>query len=202
MQNLQAFYFGLVVALSIGPGALIILNRGVQHGFKSAAYSGLGAAAGDFVYGFLAFSAGGWIAQLLLPTQDFLRIISGSFLMAISIYIIAVSSRRHVSPNDEDFSAKQRSLNGDCLSLFAMTLSNPLTIVIFLGFMGNIQGQHKPFNALMYAIFVFLGSLIVQSAIALSGVYLGNWLKQPIYIRYFNRASAVGIFLFGLKNVI
>lgn len=202
MQNLQAFYFGFIVALSIGPGALLILNRGVQHGFKSAAYSGLGAAVGDFVYGFLAFLVGGWAAQLLLSNQNHLKAFSGLFLMAVSIYMIVASSRKHIAPNGKNFSPKQQSLNRDFLSLFMLTLGNPLTIVVFLGFLGSIQGCHSLLDTLICAFFVFLGSLLVQITIALSGVYLGSWLKHPADIRNFNHASAAAIFLFGLTYFI
>ena len=45
---------GFFVALPVGAVAMICINRSLQFGEKSGYYSGLGAAAADMFYGFIA----------------------------------------------------------------------------------------------------------------------------------------------------
>jgi len=50
MPYIQTFIFGITLAISIGPIAILILNRSMNCGLKNGVLSGLGAATADLTY--------------------------------------------------------------------------------------------------------------------------------------------------------
>jgi threonine/homoserine/homoserine lactone efflux protein len=87
------------------------------------------------------------------------------------------------------------------LPTFLLTLVNPATFVIFVGFVPQLPVAGKPALAAWLAFGLFLGSLAVQLALAVSGWLLGAALRGRVWQRSIALAGAAGILVFGLAGL-
>lgn len=194
---LGAFLFGVTVAIAIGPIALLILRAGVERGFAAGARSGLGAATADLIYAIVAFSAGATLVTLLEAHRPTIEATGGCLLIALGMWI-AVCALREPS----DASARAAPLRYGFGATFALTLVNPLTIVIFASFASQVglAGRAWEIGALAFA--VFLGSLVVQLALAAFGAVLHRNIRDHRALAALNLLSGLGIAAFGIHGLL
>ncbi|MDO8648764.1 MAG: LysE family transporter [Candidatus Peregrinibacteria bacterium] len=198
MELQKAFLFGITVAIAVGPIALLIVHRSVNSGFRSGALTGGGVAFANFLYGIVGFSMGSSLLSLIQQYAIYFRVLSSFLLlliaMVLSIHALLDFRRRAV----KDVRAPSRNafLSG-CL----LTLSNPLSLAIYLGFIGQITIRH-PYEILIVAGVCALGDLVVELAIAGTASLLKRLFTHPKTILMLNIASAAGIAYFGLSGVL
>jgi threonine/homoserine/homoserine lactone efflux protein len=70
----KAFVFGVVVAGSIGPIALLIFGTGARRGFATGAFAAIGPALADLGYALAAFSIGALVLPLLAAHEQGIRV--------------------------------------------------------------------------------------------------------------------------------
>ena len=87
------------------------------------------------------------------------------------------------------------------LTVYLLTLVNPLTILIFLGFSGQLEFSGGFAKILLLSFLIFAGSLLVQIVLAAGGAIVGRVLRNPRLIRHLNIASGVLITGFGVYGV-
>ncbi len=201
MNALHAFAFGFSLAIAIGPIALLILHNGINHGLKVAVPSGVGAAAADFIYALLAFAVGGGIVAALTSHARIIRIVSALLLIGIGAWLAGWALHRHVTVAAARDSRESAAPPAFWMT-FGLTLSNPLTLVIFIGFAGQLSPGGDSLGALYSSVCIFLGSLVVQMAIALLGASIGKWLANARVIAVLNFASGLAIVAFGLRGLV
>jgi len=192
---LEAFLFGLAIAAAVGPIAILVMTYGLKHGPWAGLRAGAGAAAADFVYAVIALAAGAAIAAAIGPHRRTFEIVAAVVLIAFAGWM-AWSVRR--SERAEAKPTKPRPF----LTTFALTMVNPLSTILFLGFTGRVPPDTPLALQAAVAVVLALGSLIVQSAFAVGGSGLGRMLTDPRWIRRLNLVSAAGIALFGAWGLI
>ena len=196
MDELRAFLFGATVAAAIGPIALLIIHNGVRYGARSALASATGVAAADFVYAMVAFAAGSGLAALLEREQRTFALAASAVLAALGAWLAwGALQQRTVSAQDD------RALRIGFAGTFLLTLANPLTIVLFAGFSGQLALSPNWLDALYFAALIFAGSLPVQVCYALFGPLLHRLAPEARIMRALNLASSVGIIAFGAYGV-
>jgi threonine/homoserine/homoserine lactone efflux protein len=87
------------------------------------------------------------------------------------------------------------------LTLLLLTLVNPLTVLIFVGFAGQLPLGGSVRAAALLALAVFAGSLIVQTVFALGGAALARVLSDWRWQRLLNGLSGAAIAAFGLHGM-
>lgn len=194
---IKSLVFGLTVALAVGPIALLIVNYGVTRGFASAARSALGAGLADLTYAIVAFIAGDFLVARLEAHRLQFEIVAACVLVVFGAYLFVTALRSRTTASAASASAERKEL----LTTYALTLLNPLTIVAFAGFAGQLPLAGSTLRALLLATAVFLGSVIVQFALAVAGAQLGRRLSQPSVLRTLNAGSGLGILAFGLAGL-
>jgi len=191
----KALTFGVLVAASIGPIALLIIATAVSRGLWPGLFAALGAALADFAYALLAF----WAAALALPLLEAqartIRIGSALVLIGFALAMIRDSLRPGAR-----LAATSRAF-GPLLSTFLLTLVNPMTLVIFAGFVPQLPVAGAPAAAARLACGLFLGSLFVQIALVLAGSLLGTALPGRGWQRSIGLVGAAGILVFGLAGL-
>jgi threonine/homoserine/homoserine lactone efflux protein len=83
-----------------------------------------------------------------------------------------------------------------------LTLANPLTLVIFIGFAGQLSRHGDSLEFLYFSLCIFLGSLVVQTGLALLGASIGRWLANPRVIAMLNFTSGMAICGFGVRGLV
>ncbi len=195
-EFLKALAFGLLVAASIGPIAMLILATAAARGLWPGVFAALGAALADLTYALLAFSAGAWALPFVEAEARSIRIGSSLVLIGFAIVMFRRSFKAGAAR-----SAPPRAALGTLLPTFLLTLLNPATFVIFAGFVPQLPVAGAPALAAWLAFGLFLGSLFVQLALAASGWLLGAALPGRGWQCSIGVAGAAGILAFGLAGL-
>jgi threonine/homoserine/homoserine lactone efflux protein len=200
MNALHAFLFGISLAIAIGPIALLIIHNGLNYGLSVAVRSALGAATADLLYSVVAFVIGARVIAALSTHERAIHIVSGAALICVGLWLAARAVRLPRKLDGIQAQADRKSA-GFWVTLL-LTLANPLTLAIFLGFAGQLSLGGDSRTAVFLSFCVFMGSLLVQMMFALLGVSLGKWVTDRRAIGVLNFASAVAIIAFGVKGVL
>lgn len=191
---LKSLMFGAVLAGSIGPIALLIFGTAARRGFTAGAFAGLGAALADLLYALVAFPAGALLLPPLAAHERAIRIGSALLLVALALSMLL---RRQLGAAPGTAAAAASSW----WPTFLLTLVNPMTLVVFAGFVPQLPVAGSPMVAAWLAFALFLGSLAVQFAISAAGAAAGAVLPGRGWQRAINAASAIGILAFGIAGL-
>ncbi len=189
---------GLTIAVAVGPISLLTIRRTLTDGLRIGLASGAGVATADAIYGSVAAFGLTAISDVLVGQARWLGLIGGAFLVYIGVR--AVMSRAPgtaaASPPDP------RSVLAAYLSILALTLANPMTILSFAAlFLGlGVIGQGGPGAALLVAG-VFVGSMAwwIMLTFTVSRLRTG---VTPKVLRWITVASGLLIAGFGVLTVL
>ena len=191
---IQGLILGFSIAAPVGPIGVLCIRRTLANGRLSGLFSGLGAASADAIYGLVAAYGLTVIASALVAHQNIIRLAGGLFLLYLGIRII------FSVPATISSDSSSNGLLGDYLSSFALTLTNPMTIIsfgaVFAG-LGLAAASAKTNTGIFLVAGVFIGSaiwwLLLSSVIAVLRNQVG-----PRWMTWINRISGVTITTFGL----
>lgn len=191
----KGMLIGFAIAAPVGPIGLLCIQRTLTRGRWSGVWSGLGAASADALYGCIAGFGLASLAGLLLAWQTELQIVGGLFLLYLGW------RTWQTSPTAEQAQAlpTRAGLAGDYLSTLALTATNPVTILAFLGIFAGLglAAEGRDFAAAGQLVLgVFAGSLLWWLLLA-GGVGLLRGRLTPGALRWINRASGLLIGGFG-----
>jgi threonine/homoserine/homoserine lactone efflux protein len=153
---LKGLIIGFIIAAPVGPIGILCARRTLMHGRRAGFFSGMGAAAADTIYGFIAAFGLTVVSDVLIGHQFFLRLTGGMILCVLGIRtLIAIPEEKRELPR----SIKKYA--GLFTSTFLLTLTNPMTIfsfaAVFAGFgLAGTMGSISTAGTLV--IGVFLGS--------------------------------------------
>jgi arginine exporter protein ArgO len=198
MELLQSFVFGITIAIAIGPIALLIINYGLNCGFRVAALSGTGAALADFTYSLIAFTAGSGIAVLLSGHEQQIQLIASLILITFGGWMLYSAYKKRKQQLNNSHGAKCRQ---PLLSTYALTIINPLTIILFVGLAGSLSIKGLP-SILLNATGVLAGSLLIQLALAFFGNVLKTFFKNQKTVFALNLVSAISIIVLGISKMV
>ncbi|HWQ39975.1 MAG TPA: LysE family transporter [Burkholderiales bacterium] len=197
LAEIRAFLFGLAVGAAVGPLALYVMHVGLKHGWRKAADCALGVAIADFTYAVIALAFGARLEGWLSAHRGMLAGTGSVLLLALGARLAWTAWTRPPARHDK---ARYASRAVGFSTTYALTLANPLTILLFLSFAGQLPLTHHWEDVPRYAVFIFLGSLPAQLAYAFLGAGL-HLLLQPAAIRAANLASAAAIAGFGIYGL-
>jgi threonine/homoserine/homoserine lactone efflux protein len=123
----KGFVIGFIIAAPVGPINIMCVRRTIVHGRLAGLVTGSGAALADTILGAIAIFGLAFLEQFLLHERLWLALGGSVFLVIMGIRSLLKSPPKLVSGRDPT------SLIGDFTSSFALTLSNPITILSFLG---------------------------------------------------------------------
>ena len=190
---LKGVLVGIVIAIPVGPVGVLCIRRTVFHGRLAGFASGLGAASADAIFGIVAAYGLTFVSSLLLDYRDWLRFGGALFLLYIGISA--------VTRDPPDGARTQRDPEGlvaDYASAFALTITNPITILAFLavfaaiGFAGSAATLG---GAAILVVGVLIGSLLWWAGLAFgTGMVRRSFARR--HLVWINRGSG-GILVFS-----
>jgi threonine/homoserine/homoserine lactone efflux protein len=155
---LKGMLVGMIIAIPVGPVGVLCIRRTILHGRLPGFLSGMGAATADAMFGIIAGFGLTVISDWLFDYQDWLRVAGAAFLLYIGI-----SAFFHDPLNRTQSQRDPESLVADFASTFALTITNPITILAFLAIFAGIGfagGQATLGSAAILVLGVWFGSLI------------------------------------------
>jgi threonine/homoserine/homoserine lactone efflux protein len=191
---LTGLVIGFAIAAPVGPIGLLCIRRTLADGRSVGLMSGLGAASADAVYGAVAAFGLTFVSGFLIAQGMWLRLVGGLFLCFLGARIIAAR------PTADTNAAGGAGLLGAYVSTFFLTLTNPATILSFVGVfaglgIGSISRSYL--SASLLVLGVFAGSALWWLMLS-SGVGLFRTRLTLHGMRWVNRVSGTVIVAFGL----
>jgi len=153
----KGIIIGLMVSIPLGPIGVLCVQRTLNKGRKSGFVSGLGAAAADTFFSLVAGLGISMIITFIKAQHLYFQVIGGIIVMYLGIHIFFTNPVKQLRLQR----TSQNKLSQDFLSVFFLTVSNPMAIFFFLAmFAGvNLTGDEiKLFHVGLIVAGVFLGS--------------------------------------------
>ena len=192
---LRGLVLGFTIAAAVGPISLLVIRRTLAHGRVYGLASGMGVALADATYGGVAAFGLTAITSVLVGARVALALVGGAFLLYLGW-------RTFTSRPTEVAEATDRpGLVGAFLSIFGLTMTNPMTIVSF---------------AAIFAGLGVVGAGGADAALLTFGVFCGSaawWvlltmtlglLRDRVTVRgltWVNRISGVVLLGFGVAAI-
>jgi threonine/homoserine/homoserine lactone efflux protein len=194
---LSGVVMGLIAAVPVGPVNLICIRRSFAFGPLNGFVSGLGAALGDGVFAAVTGFGLTWVAGLIEGYSVAIELVGGLMMVFFGWRTFSESAQGL----DDDAPDKDGgSLVKAMISTFALTITNPATLLFFTGMFAGLGGLAGGAGSFVDAGFVVAGVV---------GGSAGWWLVLTTMIglfharldagtvRLINRVSGLLVGVFG-----
>ena len=191
----RGLVLGFTIAAAVGPISLLVIRRTLAYGRIYGFASGMGVALADAMYGAVAAFGLTAVMSLLVGARAILGIAGGAFLLYLAWK--TMTSRPKEVPAETD----RPGLVGALLSIFGLTMTNPMTIISF---------------AAIFAGLGVVGSGGADAALLTFGVFCGSaawWVLLTSIVAIFrtrltvevliwvNRVSGAVLLVFGIAAI-
>jgi threonine/homoserine/homoserine lactone efflux protein len=191
----RGLVLGFTIAAAVGPISLLTIRRTLAHGRVYGLASGLGVALADATYGGIAAFGLTAVTSILVDARLVLGLAGGLFLLVLA-WRTMTSRPDAVAVVDE-----RPGLIAAFLSIFALTMTNPMTIVSFAAIFAGL-GVVGPggADAALLTLGVFIGSLswwLVLTAVV-------SALRTRVTVRaltWVNWVSGVVLLVFAVVSI-
>lgn len=192
---LKGIAVGIIIAVPVGPVGILCVRRTIFAGRLAGLVSGLGAATADAIFGFIAAFGLTFVSDWLIDYQHWLRVAGGCYLLYVGG--AALLARPEAKPDSEP---DAETLLRDYISTFALTLTNPITILAFLGIFSavGLSGEAATLGrATTLVLGVWLGSLLWWMALSFGlGLLFRSFERR--HLMWINRGSGLILLLSGV----
>jgi len=197
---IKGIIVGLAVSIPVGPMGLLCVQRTLVNGRHSGFLSGLGAATADTILALVAGFGISFIINFMQEKESLLHLLGGLMIIFIGFRIFNTNPVKKLRSMDKS----RNTLAEDFLSVLFFTLSNPVTILLFLAVFGGLkitisQTDHLQVFYLFSGVFIgaaswwFLLSTVVHR--------FRNHLRLRKLV-WFNRISGGVLFATGLFAIV
>ncbi|WP_284638623.1 LysE family translocator [Paenibacillus silviterrae] len=192
-------FLGLSLAAPIGPINAAQLNKGLRSGFWHSWLVGLGAMIADMVYMLLVYF--GVVHFLSTPFMQTFLWLFGCFVLCYTGIESLMGAGKITNARDDDESLVKSFFSG-----FLMSLSNPLTILFWLGIYGSVLAKTAktagPEELVLYSCAIMLGVVLWDITMASMASTFRKYLTARLLtlISILSGLSLIGFGLyFGLE---
>ncbi len=197
----RGILIGLMVSVPLGPMGVLIIQKTLQKGTLAGFIAGMGAACADLFYATVAAFGLGFVINIIQSHELILQIIGGIFLLIIGLKIYFDNPLKQIRMKKR---VSKTGLLGDFLTLFFLTVSNPVAIVVFMAvFAGaSVFGSEPSFRI---ELFVLAGILLGGGLWWYALSTLVNLFRRKFRLRVLitiNRVSGVIITLLGILVIL
>jgi threonine/homoserine/homoserine lactone efflux protein len=189
---IRGLVIGFTIAAAVGPISLLTIRRTLAHGRLYGFVSGLGVASADATYAGIAAFGLTAVTGTLVSGRVALGIVGGLIIAALGVRTM------RSEPGEVAHDAARPGLAAAFASIYALTMTNPMTIVsfaaVFAG-IGLVAGSSFA-DAAVLTLAVWAGSglwWVVLTSIV-------SWARERVSTRallWVNRISGAALIAFG-----
>jgi len=194
---IKGLILGFSIAAPVGPIGVLCIRRTLTNGILNGFISGLGTATADAIYGCIAAFGITAAVSFFIEQQTNLRLIGGLYLLYLG-YTTFIAQ-----PADQAAKASGESLPSAYLSAFFLTLTNPMTIMMFAALFAGVGIGANAANYSLAGLMVagvFTGSLLWWLILSSTVSVLRSRFDHR-KLKWVNQLSGVIIVGFGLISL-
>ncbi len=158
----KGFIIGVVVSAPLGPVGVLCIQRTLNKGRWYGFITGLGASLSDIAYALLTGYGMSFVFDYVNKNIFYLQLFGSIMLLAFGIYTFRSNPVQSIRP----VSTNKGSYFHNFITAFAVTLSNPLIIFLFIGLFARFAFVSEGvlvFEAVTGYLAIALGALIGKS---------------------------------------
>jgi threonine/homoserine/homoserine lactone efflux protein len=197
---IQGIILGFSASVPLGPMGLICIQKTLNRGRLAGLISGAGAAAADTFYAIIAAFGISFITDFIQKEQFILRIIGSIILVLLGYKIFITNPAIQIRKQ----SRKKNSLIGDFVSIFFLTLSNPITVFFFgavFASTGILKGENSFIELLEVVLGVFAGAMLWWFILTtVINVFRSKFRLKRLW--WINKITGAVIVIFGISAII
>lgn len=189
---LKGIIIGFVMAVPVGPIGIMCIRKTLTEGQLRGLIIGLGAATADLLYSCVAAFGFTAISSVITTQRVWIRLIGGTLLIFLGLRTF------RSKPADPKTHAHTSGILGSYLYTLFLTLTNPLTIFVFIAVFASLglENEVKIFSGSVLVTGVFIGScswFVFLSA----GVTLFRKKLNMDGLQWVNRIAGILIIISG-----
>lgn len=188
---LKGIVLGFCIAAPVGPIGIMCIRRTLHYGRFSGLFSGLGAAVADTLFGVISAFGLTLVSSFLATERFWFHLIGGLFLLLLGGRTFLAK------PLDTNKEVSHKTLIGDFVSTFFLTLANPLTILSFVAVFAGLGLSDNRGSAPILIAGVFFGSALWWLILSEGITLFRRKISKKVMI-WVNRIAGIIIMAFGL----
>lgn len=194
---IEGLIIGILVSIPLGPIGVLCIQRTLHQGRRSGLISGLGAATADTTFALIAGLGLTFITNFF-ETQRIYIMLGGAILLTyLGIRIFFTNTIKQV----RQCKLKKTNWFKDFVSIFILTISNPLTIIFFgIVFTGLGLVKSDALEIVILVLGVFAGASLWWFTLSSLVATFRNFFRLRI-IFWINKIAGIIIICFGLFAV-
>lgn len=190
---MEAWLIGLAIAAPVGPIGMLCIRKTLEIGLIGAIAVGLGAALADSVYGLVAALGLTAVSHFLLEKATYIKVVGGGFLLYLAYKELKIKPVPKLAPI-----GKSKHMSRLVTEIFFLTLTNPATILTFIGIFAGIGGgAASTTEMILLVVGIFLGSMTWWLFLGTLIVKITHKLPEG-WIHHIRTLSAIILGGFGL----
>lgn len=189
---IRGLVIGFTIATAVGPISLLTIRRTLAHGHVYGLVSGLGVATADATYAAIAAFGLTALTSVLVSGRLVLGLVGGLIIAALGVRTMLSQ------PGEVARDAARPGLPAAFASIYALTMTNPMTILsfaaVFAG-IGLVAGSSVA-DAAVLTLCVWIGSILWW--VLLTSIV--SWARERVSTRallWVNRISGAALVVFG-----
>jgi threonine/homoserine/homoserine lactone efflux protein len=193
---------GVIAAAPIGPANIICIRRTLSYGQLNGFLAGLGAAIGDGVFAVIAGFGVKWVFDAIQDMGAPLQLASAAILMVYGARVFVNASPPEIlrNPDGSMQTGSVGNLAGGFAATFALTITNPATMVGFATMFGafrEVVDYHvSSLATTVMVLSAFAGSVLWWFVVTAITSYWHQTIETQT-LKRMNQASGAFIFLTG-----
>lgn len=191
---IKGIFVGMVIAVPAGPVGVLCVRRTFFEGARFGIVSGLGAAVADVIFGIIAGLGLTVVRDWLLDYQDWFGLLGGAYLVIVGTRTL--KSRINADPQP----LRGENLAAAFASTFALTITNPITILAFAAIFAKVGFDYHGSVSLVL-VWILVGGVFVGSLVWWLGLCFGiAALRRFAHMEHFawvDRVSGTVLVLSG-----
>lgn len=197
---LSYILLGLSLAAPIGPINAAQIDKGIRNGFLHSWFVGVGAVIADGIYMLIVYIGVGQFLE-----TEFIK----SFLWSFGSFVLLYTGVESIVEAGKIDIVEQRNkepLYHSFISGFLMSISNPLTILFWLGIYGSILAKtasnYESSKLILYSSAIFIGLLVWDLMMAGISSSFNKYLTSGllVFISFFSGITLIGFGIyFGVQ---
>lgn len=192
----RGFLLGFTIAAAVGPITLLVVRRTLGSGWRMGLASGMGVATADAAYGAVAAFGIAVVADALVAVSRPLGLIGGAALVWIGLR----TALRPPPPMDAT-PASARGIAAGYLSILGLTLTNPMTIILYGAVIVSVGVPASSGAAVSLWLGLAIGS-VAWWFVLVPLVALVRGRLSPRALRLVTVASGLAIAAFGAAALV
>lgn len=125
---LRGFCVGVAASITVGPVAVLCIQRTLSKSRRAGLISGLGIAAADTLMAMIAYFCYSILQTQIDQYNQLLRVVAGIFVVIVGVYIFFQNPVPQIRRNR----AGKTSPGQDFVSIFGLTLANFILVIPYL----------------------------------------------------------------------